>query len=244
MSRTREFTARRRSRCGSSLKTSNARRYCRCREIAFHRFTKRVEPSGTDRRLVGDGHLEVDKAFYSAPPEYVGRRLWVRWDSRVVRIFNDRWQQIALHSKCEPGRFRTNAAHIPREKVSAVERGTDRLLQQIAAIGPHTKAWSEALTQVRGVEGVRVLVGLKALAGKHSIEALERACETALTYEAFRLRTIRSLLKRSADKQQAFEFLEEHPRPTFGRCPRPLADYSVESLNQFRRERNHESNPS
>ncbi len=94
------------------------------------------------------------------------------------------------------------------------------------------------MTQVRGVEGVRVLVGLKALAGKHSIEALEQACETALTYDAFRLRTIRNLLKRSADKQQSFEFLEEHP------IIRPLADYSVESLHQFRRERNHERNPS
>ena len=191
------------------------------------------------RRTVSrDGHLEVDKAYYSAPPEYVGRRLWVRWDSRVVRIFNDRWQQIALHSKCEPGRFRTNAAHIPREKVSAVERGTDRLLQQIATIGPHSKAWSEAMTQVRGVEGVRVLVGLKALAGKYSIEALEHACETALTYEAFRLRTIRNLLKRSADKQQSFDFLAEHP------IIRPLADYSVESLHQFRRERSHERDSS
>ena len=114
-----------------------------------------------------DGHLEVDKAFYSAPPEYVGRRLWVRWDSRLVRIFNDHWEQIAVHAKAEPGRFRTAGEHIPKEKVSAVERGTDALLRQVAAIGPQTRQWAEATTQARGVEGVRVLVGLKNLAGKH-----------------------------------------------------------------------------
>lgn len=58
------------------------------------------------RRVVSrDGHLEVDKAYYSAPPEYVGRQLWVRWDSRLVRIFSERFQLIATHSKCEPGRF-------------------------------------------------------------------------------------------------------------------------------------------
>ena len=68
------------------------------------------------RSVSRDGHLEVDKAFYSAPPEYVGRRVWVRWDSRLVRVFNDQWKQLAIHSKIEPGRFRTSPAHIPPEK--------------------------------------------------------------------------------------------------------------------------------
>lgn len=186
------------------------------------------------RRTVSrDGHLEVDKAFYSAPPEYITRRVWVRWDARVVRVFNDRWQQIALHAKCEPGRFRTDAAHIPAEKVSAVERGTDALLRQVAAVGPHTKAWGEAVIQSRGIEGIRVLVGLKALAGKHRSAELERACETALSYGACRLRSIRNLLKRPAPQEQrSFDFLEEHP------IIRPLSDYSLMSLNEFRKERN------
>jgi hypothetical protein len=184
------------------------------------------------RAVHRDGHVEVDKAYYSAPPEYVGRRLWARWDGRLVRLFNDRWEQVAVHAKAEPGRFRTAAEHIPQEKVSAVERGTDALLRQIAAIGPQTRQWAEATTQVRGVEAVRVLVGLKALAGKHSTAALERACETALAYGAHRLRTIRQLLQRQADAQQQFEFLQEHP------IIRPLSDYSLASLSQFHQERN------
>ena len=139
-----------------------------------------------------------------------------------------------MHSKCEPGRFRTDAAHIPSQKVSAVERGTDALLRQIARIGPHTKAWSEATINVRGVEGIRVLVGLKALASKHPASSLEEACETALGHGAHRLRSIRQLLKRSAAKQQQLEFIEEHP------IIRPLSDYSLQSLTDFRKERNHE----
>jgi transposase len=181
-----------------------------------------------------DGHLEVDKAFYSAPPEYVGHRLWVRWDSRLVRIYNDRWEQVAVHAKAEPGRFRTAGEHIPKEKVSAVERGTDALLRQIASIGPHTRQWAEAMTQARGVEGVRVLVGLKNLAGKHDSEALEEACRVALSHGAYRLRTVRKLLQRKGQAQQQFEFLEEHP------IIRPLSDYSLASLLQFRKDRNHD----
>jgi transposase len=181
-----------------------------------------------------DGHLEVDKAFYSAPPEYVGHRLWVRWDSRLVRIYNDRWEQVVVHAKAEPGRFRTSPEHIPKEKVSAVERGTDALLRQVAAIGPQTRQWAEAMTQVRGVEGVRVLVGLKNLAGKHASEALEEACRVALSHGAYRLRTVRKLLQRNGQAQQQFEFLQEHP------IIRPLSDYSLASLLQFRKDRNHD----
>ena len=106
------------------------------------------------------------------------------------------------------------------------------MLRKLAAIGPKTRQWAEAMTQARGVEGVRVLVGLKALAGKHATEALENACETALSHAAYRLRTIRQLLKRQAPKQKEFEFLEEHP------IIRPLSDYSLESLRQFRKDRN------
>jgi hypothetical protein len=149
-------------------------------------------------------------------------------------LFNDRLEQVAVHAKAEPGRFRTAAEHIPTEKVSAVERGTDAMLRQIATIGPQTQQWAEATTQARGVEAVRVLVGLKALAGKHSIAALEQACQTALTYGAYRLRTIRQLLKRQADPQEQFGFIEEHP------IIRPLSDYSLASLHQFRKERNHD----
>lgn len=191
------------------------------------------------RRCVNrDGHLEVDKAYYSAPPEYVGRRLWVRWDSRLVRIFDDRFKLIATHSKCEPGRFRTANQHIPKEKVSAVERGTDALLRQTASIGPHTKAWSEAMVTARGVEGVRVLVGLKAIAGKHASEQIEEACRVALLHDAYRLRTIRMLIKKRADAEQLqMDFIEEHP------IIRPLSDYSVSSLTRFRKERPNECSP-
>ena len=83
--------------------------------------------------------------------------------------------------------------------------------------------------------GVRVLIGLKALARKHSSTALEQACQTALAYGASRLKSIRNLLKQPAtQEQQPLPFIEEHP------IIRPLSDYSVESLNAFRKERNHE----
>lgn len=184
------------------------------------------------RSFYRDGYVEVDKAYYSAPPEYLDRRLWVRWDTRLVRLFNDRWEQVAVHARIEPGRYRTEPQHIPAEKVSGVERGTAALLRQVAAIGPQTQQWAQAAVQARGVEAVRMLVGLKALAAQHAPSQLEAACAMALASGAYYLRTIRHLLQRcTADRQTQFDFIEHHP------VIRPLSDYSLESIHQFRKER-------
>ena len=186
------------------------------------------------RRSVNrDGHIEVAKSYYSAPPEFVGRDIWVRWDSRLVRIFNEKWEQVAVHARTEPGKFRTDSNHIPKKRVSCIERGANVLLKELAIVGNAVKDWSEAMLQARGVEGIRVLQGLKALASKHDANQLNAACETAMSYGALRLRTIRTLLKRRGEiqKQKQFDLLEEHP------VIRPLSDYSLESLSQFRKDR-------
>jgi hypothetical protein len=67
--------------------------------------------------------VEVGKAYYSAPPEYLGHRVWARWDVRLVRIFNQRFEQIAVHVRHEQGRFSTHPQHLAPEKISGLERG-------------------------------------------------------------------------------------------------------------------------
>ncbi|HEY9174552.1 MAG TPA: IS21 family transposase [Verrucomicrobiae bacterium] len=166
-----------------------------------------------------DGHVEVAKAYYSVPPEYLGHTLWVRWDLRLVRIFNGRMEQIAVHVRQEPGRFSTQDQHIAAEKRSGVERGAVWLLGRVRLIGEHAARWAENMLKTRGIEGVRVLQGLLSLAGRHDAAAIERACEVAFSHGAYRLRTIRQLLKRDAPAQETFEFLQEHP---IIRC---LSDY-------------------
>ena len=176
-----------------------------------------------------DGHVEVERSYYSVPPEYVSRRVWVRWDSRLVRIFNSRMEQIALHTRHEPGRFSTDTKHISSKKINGVERGTVWLLGRAGLIGNETRRWAEAMIAVRGIEGVRVLQGLLSLANKHPAASIEEACEVALTYGAWRLRTIRTPIKQRAPKQQQFEYLDEHP------IIRSLSDYGDLVRNSFSR---------
>jgi transposase len=184
------------------------------------------------RRIVHrDGHIEVERAYYAVPPEYLAREVWVRWDGRMVRIFNERMQQIAVHTRQEPGRFSTPSQYIAAEKITGVERGTAWLLGRVAnRLGPQSTAWAQAMIEARGIEGVRVLQGLLSLAGRHRASAIEQACELALGYGAFYLRTIRSLIERQAPQQELLPFVSDHP------MIRPMSEYGqfVHDAFQFR----------
>jgi transposase len=180
-----------------------------------------------DRKVHRDGHVEVAKAYYSAPPEYVGQRVWVRWDGHVVRIFDRRLAQIAIHAQREPGRFATDDRHIVAEKRGGLERGTAWWLRKARQIGSSTERWAVAMLQVRGLPGLRVLIGLVSLTHRHPDTALEEACRIAQSHGAYHLRDIRNLLKRQAPPQEQFEFITEHP------LIRSLADYGALVHNAF-----------
>jgi hypothetical protein len=163
------------------------------------------------RSVHRDGYIEVAKGYYSVPPEYVGRQVWARWDGHLVRVFNSKMEQLTLHVQGEPGKFHTKPSHIDSRKTSKVEKGTVWLLQRASLIGPQTDQWAQALLKARGVEGIRPLVGLLNLAQRHPCDLIENACEIALSHDAFRLRTIRELIKKGGSKQEPLEFIDEHP---------------------------------
>lgn len=171
------------------------------------------------RTVSRDGHIEVKRSFYSAPTEYVGREVWARWNSQVVRILNHRLEQIAIHCRQEAGKFSTLPEHIPQEKINAVERGAAYLLGKMRHVGPQATRWAEAALAEHGVRGMRIIQGLLSLTRTYESDEIEAACETAWRSRAFRYRTIKQLLKHRAKSQQTLEFLEEHP------VLRPMAEY-------------------
>jgi transposase len=182
------------------------------------------------RTVHRDGHVEVERAYYSVPPEYLARQVWVRWDARLVRIFNDRMEQLEIHPRQEPGRFSTRSAHIASEKISGIERGAAWQLARVRRLGPRSTRWAEGVVAARGVEAVRVLMGLLSLAERHPVAAIERACGIASDYGAYRLRTIRNLIDRDAPKQETMPFMSEHP------MIRPLSDYARFVHDAFQKE--------
>jgi len=166
--------------------------------------------SEAPRKIHRDGYAEVDKAYYSVPPEYVRRKVWARWDAKIVRLFNERMEVIAVHVRQEPGKFKTDPAHIHDHKRTLIERGAEWILDRCRLLGQGAGTWAQRLYQRRGAESLRVLQGLLALAEKHPASQLDQACQLALTHDAWHLRDVRELLVRPVAQEQ-FAFIETHP---------------------------------
>ena len=162
------------------------------------------------RQVHRDGYIELQKAYYSVPPEYVGRQVWARWESRLVRIYNQRMEPIALHARHQPGQFSTDPTHLHSDKRHIIERGLDYLLDRARLIGRYTGSWAEAMYAQRGVEGLRVLQGLLGLAEKHPVAHLEAAAAKALHHGGFHLRDLKELLAQPPNVVQ-LDFLQTHP---------------------------------
>ena len=162
------------------------------------------------RRVHRDKCVEVERAYYEVPEEYVGRDVWVRWDGRTIRVFNDRLAQIAVHALVERGRFCWSENTTSRGRLLGVEHTASWLQQRAALVGPKCGAWAAGVLLHRGAEGIRPLYGLLALTKKHRAAALEKACDHALTGETYRLRDIQRFMEQTEELEQQ-SFLDTHP---------------------------------
>jgi len=164
------------------------------------------------RTVHRDGYVEVEKAFYHVPPEYLRQDVWVRFDGREVRIFaknkDNGLRQIQLHRRLEAGKF-TNARGIGGGQGS-LQANLDYWLRRASDLGSSCQQWARTVAQNRGIEGMRSLIGLVSLAERHSFAALNSACERALAKGTFRLRDVRALLQ-AKEVQSSITFEEHHP---------------------------------
>ena len=129
------------------------------------------------------------------PGEFVGSLVWIRSDGRLVHIFNEKMQQISVHSKANQGFRSTDQTHINPRKRSLAELGVDALINRCLRLGPSCGSWDYAIIENRGVEAVRTLQSLIYLTREHPIVELEHATYTAIEHGCFRFKDIRSLLK-------------------------------------------------
>jgi hypothetical protein len=161
------------------------------------------------RRTVNrDSFVEVKLAYYEAPPEYIGRTIWVRWDSRYVRLFNDRLEQIQFYTRMEPGKF---SRILGSGGLSAPVVASCRYwIERVGMLGDHCQQWAQAAYDVRGPEALRSMMGLWNLSKKHSSYAIDTACRKAMAVGTKRLKDIERLMGQPA-QQDTFDFTQKHP---------------------------------
>ena len=175
------------------------------------------------RNVHRDSYVEVARAFYEVPAELIGHQVWVRWDSRCVRIFNQRMEQVQIHTRVEPGHF----SHVlgARGLHAPVIKSCRYWISRAAVIGEECALWAQGAFDARGAESLRSIMGLCALINRHSASAINSACSKALKAGTYRFKDIRRLIGQQSE-QKVFGFAESHP------LIRDLTVYS-NFINQF-----------
>jgi transposase len=174
------------------------------------------------RRVQRDSFVEVAKAYYEAPPEFIGRQVWVRWDGRMVRLFNDSMVQIGCHARLEQGKFSRCLG--VRGLHGTIKESADYWRSRAAALGEAAGQWAQRALDHRGAEAIRSIMGLCQLAEKRRATDVNAACAKAMDADAAlpAFRVIKNLLEAGgqAPGQIQMELREVDP------IIRPLSAYA------------------
>lgn len=94
-----------------------------------------------------DGCVEVEAAYYSAPPGWIGRQVHVQWDELQVRLLDPRTGQLLReHLRQMRGRHRIKEEDRP----TRTPLSTSQLLWRAGRAGPHIGALCEAIHRGQG----------------------------------------------------------------------------------------------
>jgi len=140
-----------------------------------------------------DGCVEVDAAYYSAPPGWIGRRVDVQWNDLHVRLLDaSTGQLLREHLRAPRGWHRIEETDRPKRTPPK----TIALLEAALRIGSSVSAICEHIQRQEGQAGVRRILGVLALATKHGPAVVEEAAAAALELGVPTYRFLRRYLER------------------------------------------------
>ena len=141
-----------------------------------------------------DNCIEVDYAYYSAPPGWLGHDVAVQWNASHVRLLDPGTGQLLREHRRQAARGR-HAIH-PDDRPPRTPPTTVTLLAQAARAGTHIGALCATIHRRDGELGVRRILGVLGLVKKHGAVAVEAACAAALDLEIADYRFVRRYLER------------------------------------------------
>ena len=140
-----------------------------------------------------DGCVEVEAAYYSTPPGWIGQRVQVQWTDLHVRLLDPKTGQLLReHVRAPRGWHRIQEADRPARTPSS----TMALLARARHAGAHLHAVCTYIHDHEGAAGVRRILGVLALAKKYGPAAADDAAKTALELQVPTYRFVRRYLER------------------------------------------------
>jgi transposase len=146
-----------------------------------------------ERAVHMDGCVEVEAAYYSAPPGWIGRRVNVQWDQRHVRLLDPKTGQLLREHLREP-----RGAHriLPEDRHKKTPLTTQQLLRRAENASDSIGAFAKTMYAQQGQPAVRRIQGILSLARKYGVAAVDDACSAARAFEVYEYPFVRRYLER------------------------------------------------
>ncbi len=146
-----------------------------------------------ERTVNLDGCIEVEAAYYSAPPGWIGRKVQAQWDGLHVRLVDPKTGQLLReHLRTHRGFHRIKEEDQP----ARTPRSTEALLRRAYFAGTHIGTLCEHIHRTDGEPAVRRVLGVLALAKKHGPAVVDDAAQAALELGSPSYRFLRRYLER------------------------------------------------
>jgi transposase len=124
-----------------------------------------------------DGCVEVEAAYYSTPPGWIGQRVAVQWTDLHVRLLDAKTGQLLReHVRAPRGHHRIADADRPARTPAP----TAALLARARHAGTHLHTICSYIHDHEGAAGVRRILGVLALAKKYGPAVADDAAKAAV----------------------------------------------------------------
>jgi transposase len=150
-----------------------------------------------------DFHVEIGRALYSAPKEYLGCYLDARADSVLVKLFHH-GQLVKAHPRQQPGWRSTDPADLPAEKTIYAMRDVAALAKAARRHGDAIGVYAERLldTDLPWTK-MRQVYRLLGLVRRYGPGPVDQACTRALEVDVVSVTKIASMLEKATENTPA-----------------------------------------
>lgn len=146
-------------------------------------------------------YLSKDKHYYSVPYRFIGKQVDVVYSDTGVEIYHGNIR-IASHSRdFTINGYTTLKEHMPQEHRWVSEWNPERIKNWANKIGSNVSKIIEIILSGKEhpEQGYKVSLGIISLAKKYSPERLDKACERALYFQCYSMKSIKSILEKKLD---------------------------------------------
>jgi transposase len=162
-----------------------------------------------------DYHVEIDRHYYSVPYQFAGQQLEARYTAATIELFHA-GKRVTSHARSSMAyRHTTVHEHMPKSHQAHLEWTPSRLVHWGETVGAAT---AEVIRTILAGKphpemGYRACLGILRLAKTYSDQRLEAASQRAVQLQACSYSSLRSILKRSLDRQTTLDPESGKPGP-------------------------------